>query len=68
MMLPGPMAFTRTLCGASASAMHLRGYTPAAAPAQPLHRAEGLCVQHCGFSSSGKPSQQKDQQGKQSSQ
>lgn len=35
MMLPGPIAFARMLCGASASAMHLRSHTPAAAPMQP---------------------------------
>ena len=58
MMLPGPMAFARMLCGASASAMHLHSHMPAAALAQPPHRAEGLCVQHCSYSGSWKRSQQ----------
>ena len=58
MMLPGPMAFTRTLCGASANAMHLRGHTPAAVPMQPLHKGRVPCAEQRGYSGLLKRTQQ----------
>ena len=44
MMLPGPMPFTRTLCGAKARAIHLQGFSACLShPIQTRHASDYMC-------------------------